>query len=386
MEELPLPHVTGGHGMVAVDRRNYTSIKIKRIDRSITMETLLGILDSLGMRTNYDYVYLPRHPRLSMNLGMAFINFVNHESAKHVVDSFGDPGFAARQSLGRSASTSISKTQGLAENLSHIVASIGLHIFSKPHGPRVFSDGVRVANWMAFVNEHVDLITLCTAREKVQSMAAACEEQFNSRLAASSARITTSANGYASSSSSTQLGSSASGSTDSERYDDIQQIWKQSPTNPVRGLPNMRHPASGCPAIEYPAWPMETAAALGPVAGGGYGGEADCRLSSCRLPQSSSEYTGNIQNLMEGGSGRVSMSQGGAWPQTNQRFFQGQVPVWPAPGGVPSAHLGQDCATFSFDMRPQGDGFDELASVGSEASFAPYYHVAALEGATVLLL
>merc|ERR1719473_1287523 len=58
-----------------------TTLMIRGIPCSFSQDTLMKLIDSAGLRGKYDFFYLPRAGNNGSNLGYAFINFVDPESA-----------------------------------------------------------------------------------------------------------------------------------------------------------------------------------------------------------------------------------------------------------------------------------------------------------------
>jgi hypothetical protein len=58
-----------------------TTLAIRNLLFSLTLQDLLEALDEAGYANTYDFVYLPRKVKEHKNLGFAFVNFVNSEVA-----------------------------------------------------------------------------------------------------------------------------------------------------------------------------------------------------------------------------------------------------------------------------------------------------------------
>eukprot|EP00931_Biecheleriopsis_adriatica_P000139 TRINITY_DN10014_c0_g3_i1.p1 TRINITY_DN10014_c0_g3~~TRINITY_DN10014_c0_g3_i1.p1 ORF type:complete len:332 (+),score=51.49 TRINITY_DN10014_c0_g3_i1:83-997(+) len=121
---------------------NVTTLTLRCLSPHLTVQMLLQKLDDIapGM---YDFVYLPtKKLRQHLNLGLAFINFVHHQAAKH----------AYAELLGMALSikgdrkvpmVAAANVQGLAKNLEHYAASSGCDV-KNSNPPLVFINGVRV--------------------------------------------------------------------------------------------------------------------------------------------------------------------------------------------------------------------------------------------------
>lgn len=57
----------------------HTTVMLRNIACRYTQENLASILDELGLRGTYDFVYIPRSPARKSNLGYAFVNFLRPE-------------------------------------------------------------------------------------------------------------------------------------------------------------------------------------------------------------------------------------------------------------------------------------------------------------------
>merc|ERR1740120_413238 len=72
-------------GPVAMDARvpdhERTTIMLRNIPNDYTRDMLLELLDSEGLASLYDFVYLPSDFKRWQGLGYAFVNMVSHEDA-----------------------------------------------------------------------------------------------------------------------------------------------------------------------------------------------------------------------------------------------------------------------------------------------------------------
>jgi hypothetical protein len=65
-----------------------TTLMVRGIPCSFTQEALLALIDNAGLQGKYNFFYLPRDGKRSSNLGYAFINFVDQESAEIMTRTF----------------------------------------------------------------------------------------------------------------------------------------------------------------------------------------------------------------------------------------------------------------------------------------------------------
>ncbi|CAE8583987.1 unnamed protein product [Polarella glacialis] len=118
-----------------------TTVMLKKLDRRFTMEMLLDVLDKLINNSKYDFVYVPWDARRCSNIALAFINFVDHESAKFFYDNFNSPGLPY---VGRMPRRCTAHVQGLGANLAYFVTCTGQREFKNPHAPQVYENGNRI--------------------------------------------------------------------------------------------------------------------------------------------------------------------------------------------------------------------------------------------------
>merc|ERR1719321_1096629 len=65
-----------------------TTLMIRGIPCSYTQEALLALMDDAGLKSKYNFFYLPRDRNRSSNLGYAFINFCDQQSAELCTATF----------------------------------------------------------------------------------------------------------------------------------------------------------------------------------------------------------------------------------------------------------------------------------------------------------
>jgi hypothetical protein len=65
-----------------------TTLMIRGIPCSFSQDTLMKLIDNVGLKAKYDFFYLPRAGNHGSNLGYAFVNFVDAQCAEHFVATF----------------------------------------------------------------------------------------------------------------------------------------------------------------------------------------------------------------------------------------------------------------------------------------------------------
>lgn len=113
---------------------NETTVMIRGIPCSITQEVLMAFLDCAGLKGQYNFFYLPtdtnRNERVT-NLGYAFVNFVNQQSADLCKASFEGVRLAPERSLKKCA-ISPADIQGLPSLKKHFCRTL---VSRGTHGP-----------------------------------------------------------------------------------------------------------------------------------------------------------------------------------------------------------------------------------------------------------
>jgi hypothetical protein len=72
----------------AVPAQGATTLMMRGIPCSFSQEALMSLIDDAGLEGKYNFFYLPIDGKKSANLGYAFINFVDVQSAEHCTASF----------------------------------------------------------------------------------------------------------------------------------------------------------------------------------------------------------------------------------------------------------------------------------------------------------
>eukprot|EP00746_Dinoflagellata_sp_MGD_P147226 gnl/MRDRNA2_/MRDRNA2_79585_c0_seq2.p1 gnl/MRDRNA2_/MRDRNA2_79585_c0~~gnl/MRDRNA2_/MRDRNA2_79585_c0_seq2.p1 ORF type:complete len:404 (-),score=52.99 gnl/MRDRNA2_/MRDRNA2_79585_c0_seq2:201-1313(-) len=112
-----------------------TTLMIRGIPCSITQEELMELMDQAGLKGKYDFFYLPTDRtkstgKKSVNLGYAFVNFTDHQSAEHCTTTFRDVPLAPGRSQKKCA-ISPADVQGIPSLKDHFkraaVMSRGAH-------------------------------------------------------------------------------------------------------------------------------------------------------------------------------------------------------------------------------------------------------------------
>ncbi|CAJ1389718.1 unnamed protein product [Effrenium voratum] len=117
-----------------------TSLILRRLPPSVSNLRLVQILEEI-VPGKYDFVHVPHEQQTGQNIALAFINFVDHESARKVFNAF-------LHSRGRSpwhrARATPGNIQGLGPNLAYFLTRFGVEALDRPNAPMVFVEGVRV--------------------------------------------------------------------------------------------------------------------------------------------------------------------------------------------------------------------------------------------------
>lgn len=97
-----------------------TTLMIRNIPNCYTQRELISELESSGFRGSFDFLYLPVDKGTLSNVGYAFVNFVDHDSAMRCMRVFHHYRFKRHKtSSGKVATVSVAHLQGLEENLKH---------------------------------------------------------------------------------------------------------------------------------------------------------------------------------------------------------------------------------------------------------------------------
>lgn len=108
-----------------------TTMMFRGIPCSFTQEALICLIDDAGFKNKYNFFYLPRDGNRSSNLGYAFINFVDQQSAENCKATFeGVPLSPARSQ--KTCTISAADIQGLPSLWKHFRCTA---VSRGSHGP-----------------------------------------------------------------------------------------------------------------------------------------------------------------------------------------------------------------------------------------------------------
>lgn len=114
-----------------------TTLMIRGIPCSFTQESLLALIDEAGLKGKYNFFYLPRDRNRSSNLGYAFINFCDQQSAELCTATFEGVPLSPDRSK-KSLMISPADIQGLPSLRKHYN---GTAVSRGSHGPMFFKVG-----------------------------------------------------------------------------------------------------------------------------------------------------------------------------------------------------------------------------------------------------
>jgi len=93
---------------------------IRNVPGRYSQNHLMMDLQDLGLGQAYDFLYIPMDKSTAANVGYAFVNFIDAESAQKCVQLFQNYRFNRHQkSSTKVASVSVAHLQGLEKNLQH---------------------------------------------------------------------------------------------------------------------------------------------------------------------------------------------------------------------------------------------------------------------------
>lgn len=129
-------------GPDAIPEFGSTTLMIRNMPRSYTVEAVMCEIDSLHPKCHYDFVNLPWDTRRGSNISYVFCNFVDPDSAMRAFFALSGRSWTLvrTQKVCRVATAHV---QGLAENLANYVASSGIQE-NNPYGPVIFQNGRRL--------------------------------------------------------------------------------------------------------------------------------------------------------------------------------------------------------------------------------------------------
>ena len=101
-------------------QQEITTLMIRNIPNRYSQRDLIAELEDLGFGGKFNFLYIPLDKGTMANVGYAFVNFIDKESAKQCMDAFYDYRFKRhRKTSGKVASVSAAHLQGLEANLAH---------------------------------------------------------------------------------------------------------------------------------------------------------------------------------------------------------------------------------------------------------------------------
>ncbi|CAE7547370.1 unnamed protein product [Symbiodinium necroappetens] len=124
-----------------------TTLMLSGLPLKLNRSMLLQLLNAEGAG-RYDLVHVPYDTIAHRPMSVAIVNFTDYTSANKVHGFFK----ILQKEAGWSLHVVPAAVQGLAANLAFIVASssLGFAAMSEPSGPLIFTDGVQVADSIAF--------------------------------------------------------------------------------------------------------------------------------------------------------------------------------------------------------------------------------------------
>ncbi|CAK9056781.1 unnamed protein product [Durusdinium trenchii] len=125
-----------------------TSLILKSLPPNLSISRLCAFLEKITPG-KYDFIHLPHHEQTRHNIALAFINFVDHDSARTVYYMFlhrdSRPWRRTRATPGN--------IQGLENNLSYFLARFGVEGLKRPDAPLIFQVGQQVEISDQFLRE-----------------------------------------------------------------------------------------------------------------------------------------------------------------------------------------------------------------------------------------
>lgn len=148
-QHAPQHHMKGGgknrFNEPAAMPSNGTTVMMRNIPNRYTQHMLLTLIDDMGFKGRYDFVYLPMDFRNGVNLGYAFVNLVSHPDALQMMSTF--QGFSKWffDSAKVCEVAWAAPHQGLEEHVERYRNSPVMHpTMPDEYKPMMFRDGVRV--------------------------------------------------------------------------------------------------------------------------------------------------------------------------------------------------------------------------------------------------
>jgi len=129
-------------GPDAIPEAGTTTLMIRNLPRSYTVNAMMCELKAVSPRSKYDMIYLPWDVRRGSNISYSFVNFVDHESALRAFFALSGREWNFVRTT-KSCRLAAAHIQGLPGNLANYVANFGFQDESEI-APAVFVDGKRM--------------------------------------------------------------------------------------------------------------------------------------------------------------------------------------------------------------------------------------------------
>eukprot|EP00440_Ansanella_granifera_P059520 gb/GFBE01064511.1/.p1 GENE.gb/GFBE01064511.1/~~gb/GFBE01064511.1/.p1 ORF type:complete len:315 (+),score=48.64 gb/GFBE01064511.1/:1-945(+) len=143
-----------------------TAIMLRGLPAEVTTRSLCSRMDAFAS-CKYDFVYVPCDRVRKKSIGLAYVNFVDHASAKLAFEVLTDD---SKMSTSPWSTPRVlqARTQGLGPNLAFFLVKAGHQNLQNPDAPQVFENGVRVPNLANAVRKHVTHDILRKMMEEVE--------------------------------------------------------------------------------------------------------------------------------------------------------------------------------------------------------------------------
>jgi RNA recognition motif-containing protein len=98
-----------------MDESEFTTLILRNIPTRYSTAWLIEEIQATGNRCNF--VHMPMAPKIDINLGYAFINFVTAEEAKAFLENYRGQRFAKQPRSNKRASIDYASLQGFQQNV-----------------------------------------------------------------------------------------------------------------------------------------------------------------------------------------------------------------------------------------------------------------------------
>lgn len=153
-----------------------TSLVLKRVLPRCTSVVLVEMLDQIA-EGKYDFVHLPYDIRTHKNLSLAFVNFLDHQTAVTALDWL-STATNCPQGLAPSTQVHWGQINGLGPNLAHFIARFGIAAVDPPYSPFVFLNGICVSHPRDIIASVVTPAMFRAAKRLVQQQRAYAGENL----------------------------------------------------------------------------------------------------------------------------------------------------------------------------------------------------------------